>query len=120
MIDGLYTIEMLHADGFGSDFVVSLNPSNVIYSAHFPSVPVTPGACLVEIVRKAACLSVGRDLKVSCMKNVKFLKTVDPRVTCRLLLHCDISEIPVDQGFNLTATVSDEDALFVKAQLVLE
>ena len=119
MIDDLYTIEKIDAGNKGDDYVIALNPSSVIDSAHFPSVPVTPGACILEMTRKAASLSAGCDLSVKCVGNVKFLKMVDPRITRRLMLHCELSESPQDEGFSLVATISDENALCVKAQLDL-
>lgn len=120
MIDDLYTIRKIDTGSNGDDYVIGLNPSSVIYSAHFPSLPVTPGACLLEIARRAASCSAGRDLSVKCVRNVKFLKMVDPRLTGELMLHCELSPLPQSEGFSLAATISDENALCVKAQMDLE
>ena len=51
LIDNLYSINARELDKMGDKaiFGISLNADNVIYKAHFPSNPITPGVCLIQI-----------------------------------------------------------------------
>ena len=54
----------------GLRFTVRLNAAHPIYKAHFPDMPVTPGACLVQIAEELT----GR--KIERITNLKFMKPV--------------------------------------------
>lgn len=56
----------------GLRFTVRLNAEHPIYKAHFPDMPVTSGACLVQIAEELT----GR--KTEQITNLKFLQTVPP------------------------------------------
>ncbi len=51
LIDNLYSINAREFDNMGDKaiFGISLNADNVIYKAHFPSNPITPGVCLIQM-----------------------------------------------------------------------
>lgn len=51
---------------------IQFNPSHPIYLAHFPSNPITPGACLVRIAEEL----VGRPMM--SITNLKFMSPVLP------------------------------------------
>ena len=46
--NNLYSI--ISADEAGKSFRLRLIPDCVIYRAHFPELPVTPGVCIIQIV----------------------------------------------------------------------
>ncbi len=56
----------------GLCFTVRMNAKHPIYVAHFPDMPVTPGACLVQIAEELMGRKTGR------ITNLKFMKTVPP------------------------------------------
>ena len=47
-----YTIRKRTDTEGGVDYRVSLNASHIIYEAHFPGNPVTPGVCIIQIVKE--------------------------------------------------------------------
>ena len=69
------------------NYTVELNPSCVIYQAHFPGEPITPGVCIVQIGKEVIedllleQSSVSRRLEIIKAKNIKFLSVISPKET---------------------------------------
>lgn len=74
----LYTISNVEHDGETAHFTLKLNASDVIYQAHFPGEPVTPGVCLVQMAGELLEERLGRKLQLKKAVNVKFLSPVSP------------------------------------------
>lgn len=81
--NSLYTIEKLEKpmEGVGGSFLLRLHPDHVIYQAHFPGEPITPGVCIVQIGKELMEELVGKSLEVARVKNVKFLSVISPMDT---------------------------------------
>ncbi len=62
-------------------FLLRLHPDHVIYQAHFPGEPITPGVCIVQIGKELLEMLTGWPLEITKVKNVKFLSVVSPRET---------------------------------------
>lgn len=65
-------------------FAIRLNPEHEIYNAHFPGHPVTPGVCQIQIVTELLALHLGEEVRLTDVKNVKFMAVVSPRETTDL------------------------------------
>ena len=69
------------------NYTVELNPSCVIYQAHFPGEPITPGVCIVQIGQEVIedllleQSSASRRLEIIKAKNIKFLSVISPNET---------------------------------------
>lgn len=69
------------------NYTVELNPSCVIYQAHFPGEPITPGVCIVQIGKDVIedllleQSSASRRLEIIKAKNIKFLSVISPNET---------------------------------------
>ena len=55
-----------------------LNADHVIYRAHFPGNPITPGVCIVQMIAELLSQQVGRKLTLSKIVNLKFVSTISP------------------------------------------
>ena len=62
----------------GVGFTVRMNPEHIIYSAHFPGDPITPGVCIIQMGVELLGRALGRTLELSAVKNVKFLSILRP------------------------------------------
>ena len=59
---------------------IALCPDSPIYRAHFPGRPITPGACLVQLVEELAQLHFSDStLRVSQIVDAKFLALLEPQ-----------------------------------------
>ena len=59
-------------------FALRLNPAHVIYQAHFPGEPITPGVCILQMGVELLSEALGCPLEVTGFKNVKFLQVLSP------------------------------------------
>ena len=74
--DNLYRIT--HEDIDNGRFKIRLNEDCFIYAAHFPNFPITPGVCIVQIIKELAELMYGRMFTLRTIKNAKFLNAMQP------------------------------------------
>lgn len=57
---------------------IRLNPEHIIYKAHFPEKPITPGVCILQIVQVLMELKTGRKMYLSKAANIKYLAVLSP------------------------------------------
>ena len=77
LLNDLYTIlarEQGSSEGLWR-FEIDLNPAHPIYQGHFPGHPVTPGACLTEIVMELSAIALNKSgaIQPKSISNLKFL-----------------------------------------------
>lgn len=106
--NNLYTIARKQLEeGFsGSLYELELIPSSVIYQAHFPGEPITPGVCIVQMGKELVEDALRQELHISYVKNVKFLSILTPMQSASVT-------------FLLQKITSSEDGKEVKAQIVV-
>lgn len=106
--NNLYTIARKQLEeGFsGSQYELELIPSSVIYQAHFPGEPITPGVCIVQMGKELVEDALQQELHISYVKNVKFLSILTPTQSA-------------SATFLLQKITSSEDGKDVKAQIVV-
>ena len=61
-----------------SGFNIILNPDHLIYKAHFPGQPVTPGVCILQIIQELLSVEMDIPLFIKKIKNVKFTNMISP------------------------------------------
>ena len=71
---------------------ITLNKDHDIFQGHFPGNPVTPGVCMMQIVKDLAEKFTGSKLFLKTASNVKFMAIINPFETPDLLLELDINE----------------------------
>ena len=74
----LYRIKDKQWDGHTGSYLLSLNPKCVIYQAHFPGEPITPGVCIVQMGKEVLEDATGMKMEIASVKNVKFLSIISP------------------------------------------
>lgn len=74
----LYIINAKHTGCEPINYALSLNAQHVIYQAHFPGNPITPGVCIVQMAKELLEDYLQHSLEVVKIKNVKFLSTISP------------------------------------------
>lgn len=79
-IDNLYFIkyQIIDKENNKATFGIRFNTENVIYKAHFPSKPVTPGVCLIQIAQELLARCTGVFCNLKKVKNIKFTTLLDP------------------------------------------
>ncbi|MCD8317557.1 MAG: beta-hydroxyacyl-ACP dehydratase [Paraprevotella sp.] len=57
---------------------IRLNPDHEIYKAHFPSAPITPGVCQIQMITEVLSLHLGCEVFLTEIKNVKYIAVISP------------------------------------------
>ena len=87
-----YTINTLKDQGAGKYTVsILLNKDHDIFKGHFPGNPVTPGACMIQIIKELTTQIVGFEIMMTSTSNVKFMALINPEVNPELTLELDIN-----------------------------
>ncbi len=94
---------------------INLNIDHNIFKGHFPTQPVLPGVCQVEIIEQILSSELGSQLRLTAASNIKYLKMVDPKIDARL--NVDISFQKIEEGLKVTAVIKSKEEICMKAKL---
>ena len=104
-----------------SGFNVILNPDHLIYRAHFPGQPVTPGVCILQMIQELLSEQVGTRLYISKIKNAKFISMISPVSDGRILVV--FNSVTEDEGGikaqGVVARPDNQAELFLKFSVFL-
>lgn len=93
ILTDFYTLESSEKAENGSFIAnISLNKDHDIFKGHFPGNPVTPGVCMMQIVKELTEKFTGKKLFLKSASNVKFMAIINPSETPDLTLQLDINE----------------------------
>lgn len=93
MLNDFYTIQKLEKQDTGKYHCqILLNKEHQIFEGHFPGNPITPGVCMMQIIKEITEEILGEKLFMSKTYNVKFVALINPEVTPLLDLSIDISQ----------------------------
>jgi len=112
LLKDFYTINKLENISEGKyQALISLNPKHEIFKGHFPGNPVTPGVCMMQIIKELTQEIVGEKLFMKASSNVKFMALINPEVTPDLKLDLEISggietEIKVKNASSFNDTIA--------------
>lgn len=99
-------------------FEILLREDCPIYAAHFPGMPITPGVCIVQMAAELLGLAIGQRLRVSSIKNAKFLAALTPDAPVILV---SITKIKAeDNSVAAIAEISSHSTKYAKISLQAE
>ena len=81
MLKDFYTLSSLEQqDAENYLCTITLNPQHPIFEGHFPNNPITPGVCMMQIVKNLTEQITGHQLQLTQMLNVKFTALINPEL----------------------------------------
>ncbi|WP_294281533.1 3-hydroxyacyl-ACP dehydratase [uncultured Chryseobacterium sp.] len=93
ILTDFYTIQSTERTDNGNFTArIILNKDHDIFKGHFPGNPVTPGVCMMQIVKELTEECTGSQLFLKSASNVKFMAIINPFETPELILQLDITE----------------------------
>lgn len=114
--DKLYEIRDRKVNENEAIYTVAMLSDSVIYKAHFPNEPMTPGVCLVQMVKELLELSLDKRFELVDAKNVKFLNILIP--TSRTAdFHIKWEQNPESDQLHVNAVISDSERVYSKMSL---
>ncbi|MFP3592391.1 3-hydroxyacyl-ACP dehydratase [Chryseobacterium sp. SIMBA_038] len=90
---------------------INLNKDHDIFNGHFPGNPVTPGVCMMQIVKELTEEFTGTQLFLKSASNVKFMAIINPFETPDLTLQLDITETEDEVKVKNTTSFGETIAL---------
>lgn len=114
---GLYSIISKEITDDGGVFHLRLNPECLIYKAHFPEQPITPGVCITQIAVELAEIVVGHSLQMTGIKNVKFLSILSPTTQTEVTYTITIKSSD-DKVTRIQVVAQSDDVVYAKMSLI--
>lgn len=117
MLRGFYKIlsEQHHAGQILGE--ISFDKEHPIFSGHFPSVPVVPGVCMMQIIKELTEAATATRTRLSMASQLKFLTPINPLVTPAILFIIHYKQ--QEEKLELTAELKNADRSFFKMKASL-
>jgi 3-hydroxyacyl-[acyl-carrier-protein] dehydratase len=111
--DSLYIIKQTDKGSNSVDVIVELNAEHEIFKGHFPSQPVLPGACMLQMIKEILEISFDIKFQLSKADDIKFLQMIQPSNNTVLLfsIQYDLTE---NSALNITAKIFKDDVACCK------
>lgn len=103
----------------GSDFSYHIRflEDSVIYDAHFPGRPITPGACLLEIARELLTLQIAKPIRFTEVRMIKFLNIIEPRRDANVIFHLHFKD-KKERKQEIHLEIYNSEVVFTKCKLL--
>ncbi len=86
LIKDYYSIDSMVKTETGTEFSVSLNPDCGIYEGHFPSRPICPGACNINMLTECAETVAGKRFEIKEIRRCRLSSLVVPGTKLRVVI----------------------------------
>jgi 3-hydroxyacyl-[acyl-carrier-protein] dehydratase len=115
--DDFFKITSSTQTATGMDYTIALNPEHFIYRAHFPENPITPGVCIIQIIKELAEEILKQRLFLKEVINTKFLNVINPLENNEIMISVSVTS-EGDKVHKIGAVVSDKNNQFSKLSLL--
>lgn len=98
---------------------LELIPNCMIYRAHFPEQPITPGVCIIQIASELLSQLYSLAFELSSVSNAKYLAVINPQDTPELTY--TFKKVVFDDentSVKVSVVVSNGETVFTKLSLV--
>ena len=115
--NNLYRIS--HENKDDKSYLVDLIPDCMIYRAHFPEQPITPGVCIIQMASELLSELYSLTFEQSSVSNAKYLSVINPQDTPELTY--TFKKVVFDDektSVKVSVVVSSDDTIFTKLSLV--
>lgn len=96
---------------------IRLNKDHEVFSGHFPGNPVTPGVCMMQIIKELTQEVVNTPLTMKSASNIKFMALINPEVNPELKLELDIT-LADDNTIKVKNTSYFDDTVVLKLSCI--
>ncbi|MCX7548911.1 3-hydroxyacyl-ACP dehydratase [Xanthomarina sp. F1114] len=91
---------------------ITINKNHKVFKGHFPGNPVTPGVCMMQIIKELTEQILDKKLFMESSSNVKFMAIINPEKTPDLVLELNIIE--TDSGYRVKNSTTFDDTVALK------
>jgi 3-hydroxyacyl-[acyl-carrier-protein] dehydratase len=109
LLQDFYSVDKINTINEGKFLAtITLNKDHAIFKGHFPGNPVTPGVCMMQIIKELTESILKVSLTMVSTSNVKFMALINPEVNAQLTLDLEISENEASEIKVKNTTTFDE------------
>ncbi len=112
LLNDFYSLIAFTVDGPKVSASISLNSAHAVFRGHFPGNPVTPGVCMMQIIKELAEKWAASPLIMKKARNVKFMAIINPVQHPNIQVNLDVEE--EDGLLSIKSTTSFEDTTALK------
>ena len=112
LLKDFYTVNSIETTENKTVAQIVINKDHDVFRGHFPGNPVTPGVCMMQIIKELTEGVVGESLLMKSSSNVKFMAIINPEVNPNLEVALDISH--TDAGFKVKNVTKFDDTIALK------
>jgi len=113
LINDFFSIKEQNFSDGNDTFLIKLNSEHFIFKAHFPDNPITPGVCIVQIVKEIFENKTGKKFFLSRIKNLKFIQPIIPTKNEQVKIKIN-SELITNNTHKLKVEIIENDIVFTK------
>lgn len=95
-----------------STATITINKNHEIFKGHFPGNPVTPGVCMMQIIKELTEDIVNKELFMESSGNIKFMAIINPEKNPDLVLTLDITK--TEDSYKVKNVTKFEDTVALK------
>ena len=115
MLETFYSVIEKNIGQKSAAFSVRFNAQHPIFQGHFPTMPVVPGACLMQMAGELSVVALQKNVRISGAKNIKFLQVIYPNKTESVTF--ELAWEKCDGGFEVKCSVVDAEKKYATMQL---
>jgi len=118
LLNNFYTVSGIDHTAGSIHATIQIQKDHPIFNGHFPSVPIVPGVCMMQIVKEVTESQTNSRLMMTSADNMKFLSVLDPTQ------HADV-EVTVayeqhNDSFQIKASILAGQLTFFKLNATLK
>jgi len=120
LLKNFYNLDRISHQNNVLNCTITINKDHDIFKGHFPGNAVTPGVCMMQIIKELLEKALDSELILQSVQNAKFTSIINPQIDPVVDLIIEYSE--TQQGFavkNISkcnqTTALKLNALFVRA-----
>ncbi len=117
LIPHFYSIKEFNFTDNQLKAIIELNPEHEVFKGHFPNNPVTPGVCMLQILKELTEQATNTNLFIKECSNVKFMALINPETNPILAITIDIN--PLEENFKIKASASFDETVALKVNALL-
>ena len=112
LLKDFYKVNELNYDNGQANANITINKNHEVFKGHFPGNPVTPGVCMMQIIKELTEQVICKKLFMVSASNVKFMAIINPEENPNLDLTLIISE--TENGYRVKNTTAFGDTMALK------
>ncbi|OMP31453.1 3-hydroxyacyl-ACP dehydratase [Mangrovimonas sp. DI 80] len=118
LLKDFYTVNEIAVAEQSATAKITINKDHEVFKGHFPGNPVTPGVCMMQIIKELTEQIINKKLFMESCSNVKFMAIINPEVTPDL--HLDLSFAEEDNAVKVKNVTKFNDTVALKLSSVFK